>query len=289
MLFSVIIATRNRAAELAQALESLQRQDGAPAFEILVVDNGSTDETQLVTARFERATVPVRYVWEARPNRARARNRGVEVARGTHLLFCDDDVELPRRWVAAHASAQRNERSVVNGPILNVQSRLERPSPRSAHYSRAFLCSCNVSLPTGAFIEAGGFDESFDLYGWEDTELGLRLRRMGLAWKFAWDAYLWHIKPVHEASLAEELRKAVEKARMARRFVTKHPSARARWATGAHALNLFRARYFLPERWLWLLGGLATSARAPRWLAAAARTHLLDGIYARELLAVTRE
>ncbi|MBV8198694.1 MAG: glycosyltransferase [Candidatus Eremiobacteraeota bacterium] len=288
MLFSVVIATRDRSGELTQALDSLQRQAGAPAFEIVVVDNGSADDTKAVAHRYRAAPVPVLYVCEPRPNRARARNRGVAVARGTHLIFCDDDVELPQRWLAAHAAAQRDERAVVNGPILNVQSRTQRPLPRLANFSRAFLCSCNVSLPTGAFIEAGGFDESFDLYGWEDTELGLRLRHMGVTWKFAWDAYLWHIKPAHETSLAEQLRKAVEKARMARRFVAKHPSGRARWATGTHALNLLRARYLLPEPWLWFLAGLATSARVPRWLSAVTRMQLLDGVYTRELFRVPR-
>jgi len=288
VLFSIVIATRDRSHELAQALESLQRQAGAPAFEIVVVDNGSSDDTKAVAQRYGAAAIPLRYVCEPRPNRARARNQGVAVARGTHLLFCDDDVELPNRWVAAHAAAQRDERSVVNGPILNVESRLQRPAPRLANFSRAFLCSCNVSLSTGTFIEAGGFDESFDFYGWEDTELGLRLRQMGVTWKFAWDAYLWHVKPSHDQSLAEQLRKALEKARMARRFVAKHPSARVRWATGTHAINRFRARYLLPERWLCVLAGLATSASTPRWLSAASRTQLLDGIYTRELFRVRR-
>ncbi len=287
MLLSVIIATKDRSRELAAALDSLQGQAGAPAFEIIVVDNGSSDDTKAVAERY-RETVGVRYVWEERPNRARARNRGVEVARGTHLIFCDDDVDLPQRWVAAHAAAQRDERCVVNGPILNVPSRNDRPLPRLANFSRAFLCSCNVSLSTDAFIEAGGFDEKFDLYGWEDTELGLRLRQMGVAWKFAWDAYLWHIKPARQEHVAEQIRKALEKARMARRFVSKHPSGRARLATGTHVLNLVRARYLLPDSWLWLLAGISTSERAPRRLATAMRAQLLDGIYTRELFRTMR-
>ncbi|MBV9263616.1 MAG: hypothetical protein JO324_04780, partial [Candidatus Eremiobacteraeota bacterium] len=92
----------------------------------------------------------------------------------------------------------------------------------------------------------------------------------------------------HEHTLAEQVRKALEKARMARRFVAKHPSARVRWATGTHAINRIRARYLLPERWLCVLAGLATSARMPRWLTAVSRTQLLDGIYTRELFRAKR-
>jgi GT2 family glycosyltransferase len=121
------------------------------------------------------------------------------------------------------------------------------------------------------------------LYGWEDTELGVRLREIGVGWKFAWDAYLWHIKPPEENTLALESRKAVEKARMARRFVAKHPSYRARLATGTYGLNLLRGRYLLPDGLLAFYAGLSTHARGPAWLRALMRAQFLDGIYTREL------
>jgi len=157
------------------------------------------------------------------------------------------------------------------------------------NYSRAFLCTCNVSIPKPALDEAGGFDEAFRLYGWEDTELGVRLRDDGLRWKFSWDAYLWHIKPPQENTLDVETRKALEKARMARRFVEKQPSRRARMATGAYGLNLFRARYFLPDSLLAIYAGVATAENAPPALRALARAQFLDGMYTRELVRVLKE
>ena len=66
-----------------------------------------------------------------------------------------------------------------------------------------------------------------------------------------------------EATLEIESRKAIEKARMASLFLKKHSSARARLATGAHPLNLFRARYLLPDRLLALYAGLSTSRTYP--------------------------
>jgi glycosyltransferase involved in cell wall biosynthesis len=282
-MISVVIASRDREHFLRGALASLDAQAGAPPFEVIVVDNGSRDGTKSLVEARAGGDPPVRYVAEPQPNRASARNRGVEAARGDYLVFCDDDVRLPERWVAAHAEAQGGGNYVVNGPILNVGSTDQRPLPKPVNYSRAFLCSCNVSLRKRAFVDAGGFDESFNLYGWEDTELGLRLRGLGVAWKFSWDAYLWHIKPPEEHTLAVESAKAVEKARMARRFVAKHPSLRARFATGAVGPNVLRGRYLLPDWLLAFYAGVATSSRVPGWLGALMRRGLLDGIYTREL------
>lgn len=278
----MIVATRDRECYLRDALDSLARQVDAPAFEVVVVDNGSSDGTKGVVE--ERASAGVRYVSAPQPNRGQARNRGVEAARGRYLAFCDDDVIVPPRWIAAHAAAHNGDGAVVNGPILNVPSRDSRPKPNAANYSRAFLCTCNASVSKEAFLRCGGFDESFDLYGWEDTELGVRLREAGLRHVFAWEAYLWHVKPPAENTLAVESRKAVEKARMARRFLAKHSSHRARLATGAHPLNLLRARYLTPDWLLAVYAGISTSGRAPGWLAALGRAQLLDGIYARELV-----
>lgn len=285
MDFSVVIATKDRASYLKRALASLQTQREAPAFEVIVVDNGSSDATRSVVEEFALGSPVVRYLTASQPNRGKARNHGVALASGRFVLFCDDDVELPQRWVAAHAAAHDGSvEFVVNGPILNVPTYASRPMPKPANYSRAFLCTCNASLSRAAFERVGGFDESFDLYGWEDTELGVRLRLAGVRWKFSWDAYLWHVKPPEENTLAVESRKAIEKARMARRFLAKHPSSRARLATGAHPLNLVRARYLLPDWLLVLYAGLATSQRAPAWLNAILRAQFLDAIYARELV-----
>lgn len=284
MRASVVIATKDRSDFLQRAIISLEGQLAAPSFEIIVVDNGSSDSTREVCERaIEAARVPLRYLYEAEPNRGKARNRGVEVAQGYLLLFCDDDVVVPPHWIASHDAAHVKQSMVVNGPILNVASYDERPRPSFANYSRAFLCTCNVSLPRFEFENAGGFDEDFNLYGWEDTELGIRLRARGLRRTFSWEAYLWHVKPASWNGLEVEARKALEKARMAARFVRKQPSSRARMATGAHMVNRLRGRYLLPESLLELLAGAAVSERVPHALRRVARAQFLDGLYTREL------
>jgi glycosyltransferase involved in cell wall biosynthesis len=287
---SVVIATKDRAAYVARALASLEAQSGAPGFEVVVVDNGSSDGTKTVVAKHQamRGGYPLVYVYEPEPNRGKARNRGIEVARGELIAFCDDDVQAPPGWLAAHDAAHRDGATprVVNGPILNVASYDDRPKPSMVNYSRAYLCTCNASVPRAALLLAGGFDEAFHLYGWEDTELGVRLREAGVGWKFAWDAAIWHIKPPGENTLEVETRKALERAKMARRFIEKHPSKRARMATGAHGINAVRGRYLLPDALLALYAGVATGKRGPAWARALARAQFLDGIYTRELIRV---
>jgi glycosyltransferase involved in cell wall biosynthesis len=290
MRISVVIATKDRAPYLSRALASLADQTSAPSFEVIVVDNASTDETKnVVEQQAARAVYPVQYAFEPEPNRGKARNRGVALASGEFVLFADDDVQLPPGFLAAHAAAHAGGTFVVNGPIINVPSYDDRPKPAFSNYSRAFLCTCNVSLPKHAIDAVGGFDEAFRLYGWEDTELGVRLREAGLRWKFAWDAYLWHIKSPSDNTLEVETRKAVERARMARHFLAKQSSPRARMATGAHPMNLLRARYLLPDALLAIYAGLATSSTAPAFVRALARTQFLDGIYSRELVRVLDE
>lgn len=282
MRISVVIATKDRAEYLDRALGSFDRQIGAPSFEVVVVDNGSTDATAHVVehARASHA-YEISYVYEERPNRGAARNRGIAVASGHLVAFCDDDVYAPPGWLAAHDAAHTAGNLVVNGPILNVPSYNERPKPSLGNFSRAFLCTCNASVPKAAVDAAGGFDEQFHLYGWEDTDLGVRLRERGLRSRFAWDAYIWHVKPPHYVTLESELRKALEKAAMAARFVRKNPSARVRSATGAHPLNLLRGKAV--ERLVPWYAGVAADERFPAAVRAAARAQLLDAVYIAEL------
>jgi glycosyltransferase involved in cell wall biosynthesis len=280
MKISVVIATRNRDALLDGALASLRAQLGAPEIEAVVVDNGSSDDTRAVAERHAAA-----YVFEARPNRALARNAGIAAATGEIVLFVDDDVVLPPYFVAAHARAHAaaGVAHVVTGPIINVPSAAVRPVPTFLNGSNAFFCTCNASVPRSALDAVGGFDESFDKYGWEDTELGVRLRNFDVRRRFVWEAYLWHIKPPATETLDAALEKTIEKARMAAKFVRKDPSRRAKLATGAYALNRLRAHVLAPRAAQAWLAGVATSERVPAPLARVARELVLDGVYVDEL------
>ncbi len=288
MKLSIVIATKDRAAYLDRALASLAAQRGAPPFEVIVVDNGSRDATAEVARRHAPA-LDLQLVREPQPNRGRARNAGVRAASGTHVVFVDDDVALPAGFLAAHgrAHAERARRgrpqAAISGPILNVPSYDDRPAPAGANYSGAFFCTCNVSVARAALERSGGFDERFDLYGWEDTELGLRLRGLGLRRAFAWPAYLYHIKPPRDETLEVVLRKTLERARMAARLLALDGGLRATLATGAYPLNVARSRLLAPGWSLPWYAGLATSPRVGAAVRALARAQLLDGAYVAEM------
>ncbi|MGA3038502.1 MAG: glycosyltransferase [Vulcanimicrobiaceae bacterium] len=280
-MISIVIATKDRALFLQRALESLAQQRSAPEFEVVVADNGSTDGTpQVVADALEIVPYNLRRIEAGRANRGLARNMGVSAAAGELILFVDDDVWLPPNFVAAHVAEHRGGRSrVVTGPIVNVPDYEHRPRPGAAHYSSAFFCTCNASVSKVALEAVGGFDEAFNLYGWEDTELGLRLRNAGLEHAFAWDAFLYHIKPPESLDLA--IRRTVEKAVMAAQFVQKSPSLRTKLATGAYRINLARGKLASPL--LPLFAGVASSDVLPKSVVAFARTRLLDGLYLNRL------
>ena len=100
---SVIVSTRNRAQLLRGCLESLLADRPARDWELILVDNGSTDDTASVVERCRARAedVPLRYVVEERLGLSHARNRGVAEAEGDYLLFTDDDVLVQPGWVDA--------------------------------------------------------------------------------------------------------------------------------------------------------------------------------------------
>jgi glycosyltransferase involved in cell wall biosynthesis len=284
VILSVVIASKDRAAFLARALDSLAAQSEAPEFEIIVADNGSSDATAAIVAERESAGLPLRRVFVPEPNRGKARNAGVAAATGRLVVFVDDDVELPPHFLAAHARAHAaNNPVAASGPILNVPAYGSHAKPSFANYSGAYFCTCNVSLPRETFLAAGGFDEDFDLYGWEDTELGLRLRRRDVRRAFVWDAYLYHIKPPASETLDNVLIKTKERARMAARFLQKDAGLRTKLATGAYRANLWRSQLTVPGWTLPMYASLARSERVPAPLRALARAQVLDGEYTGEL------
>jgi glycosyltransferase involved in cell wall biosynthesis len=129
-MFSVIVATRDRAPLLADTLDALSRQvsPGCP-FEILVVDNGSVDGTSaVVAAAAERACMPVVYLSEPKPGKSHALNTAVAHARGDLLVFTDDDVLPLPGWLAAYARAfSETGADYAAGRILPLW---EAPPPR---------------------------------------------------------------------------------------------------------------------------------------------------------------
>lgn len=121
MFVTVAICTRNRCDALERTLRSLAAivVPSDSSWEIIVVDNASSDATPDVVASFE-TTLPVRRVMEARVGLSHARNAAVAASRGEYILWIDDDVLVDTGWLAAYHDAfhQWPEAAFFGGPIV---------------------------------------------------------------------------------------------------------------------------------------------------------------------------
>jgi glycosyltransferase involved in cell wall biosynthesis/MoaA/NifB/PqqE/SkfB family radical SAM enzyme len=206
---SVIIPTYNRCAVLASCLDAFQQQTLAKErFELIVVDDGSSDETELFCRGFSRS-FPMVYLRQSNAGAGAARRLGSDAARGKYLLLCNDDTIASPTLLAEHLRAQQRcgqDRCAVLGdfrypvgagrraltsffasrPFLFPQVSMQRGIYRGVR----FFITCNLSVRRDAVLQAGSFDPRFRVA--EDTELGARLGPNGCGVYFHPEALAWH-------------------------------------------------------------------------------------------------
>ncbi|MCA9131934.1 MAG: glycosyltransferase [Planctomycetales bacterium] len=143
MKISVAICTWNRAALLAQTLAYLERLEipAGQQWEVLVVNNRCTDDTDAVLRKFQRS-LPLRRLYEERAGLSNARNCAVQHAQGDLMLWTDDDVRVGSQWLQSfgQASERHPQAAFFGGPILPW---FEGTPPRwlndvVVHYGSAF-------------------------------------------------------------------------------------------------------------------------------------------------------
>ena len=233
---SVVVPTYNRCDILTRCLESLFEQTAASSsYEIIVVDDGSTDGTpEMVKGMAEKAPCELIYIRQNNSGRSRARNTGVLAAHGAYIIFLDGDMVVKRTFVAAHLAAHRKSGLVANGPVVNTPTIVDpNTGPPKVHdLSRAFFATGNVSVEREKIIAAGLFDEDFVEYGWEDLELGERLRHMGLRAVKSPAACSFHLQPrLTFTGIPSLIAKEKERGHMAVLFYQKNPSPSVKMMT----------------------------------------------------------
>lgn len=193
-LVSVVIPVRNASATLGAQLDALARQDHRGPWEVVIVDNGSTDDTAAVAAGWADRLPGLRVVSAVdRAGPAYARNVGAAEAKGELLVYCDgDDVASPG-WLAAMVAAARDA-DVVGGrlddTILNTAvTRSWRPAPPTdaAPPVQRFLpaaASANLAIRKEVLEDLGGWREDY-VAGYEDVELCWRAQLAGRRFAFA--------------------------------------------------------------------------------------------------------
>jgi glycosyltransferase involved in cell wall biosynthesis len=177
---SVIVPTFNRRALLEGCLKALEAQSFTD-FEVIVAVDGSTDGTVALLTTLERRS-PYHLAVLALPNggRSQARNAAIKAARGSVLVFCDDDVTFDIETLARHAAFHEVFKdSGAIGAVRYTDGTLEFPT----RPSWVNLTGMNSSVPRAAALSVGGFDEALHAWGGEDLEFGIRLAKAGLKFK----------------------------------------------------------------------------------------------------------
>ncbi len=235
MFFSVVIPTYNRQPILEKCLQALEKQDYSDiiqGYEIVLVDDGSTDGT-IDWLKEQPANFPhVRYFVQDHQGPAVARNLGVEEAKGDFIIFIDSDLVVTAHFLQAHATAliagaEKFGKVFTYGRVVNTCNFANPTSEpyKITDFSAAYFATGNVAIARDYLLEAGLFDPQFLLYGWEDLELGVRLKKLGLKLIKCPAAvgYHWH-PPFNLSQLPNMINREIERGKMAILFYEKHPT-----------------------------------------------------------------
>jgi glucosyl-dolichyl phosphate glucuronosyltransferase len=222
---SAIIPTLNRSDGLRRALESLRDQTLPPdKYEIIVVDNGSTDDTQKLVAEFMNAESPgaaARFIREERLGHHFARHAGIRVARGAILAFIDDDAIADPRWLEALIDAFKDRKAGCVGGKIKPVWEVEPPEWVRSYGASSFgglnlgdelvelktpnIYGSNFSIRKSLFFTVHGFNpDSIGDFWFGDGETGLLLKVLQAGWKIIYtpEAVVWHVIPASRMTLA---------------------------------------------------------------------------------------
>ncbi len=200
MKASIIVPAHNSEDTIGKTLKSLLRQ-GDIDFEIIVVDDGSTDNTREMASKY-----PVKMITQQNRGPAAARNNGTKNANGEILVFTDADCVVEDGWL------QEMLRPFSDPEIVGVQGRyktkqreliarfaqyeIEERYERMARYEYLdFIGSYSAAYRRDIFLRDGGFDESFPVASGEDPELSFRLAEKGHKMVFNPNAIVYHQHP----------------------------------------------------------------------------------------------
>ncbi|MBL7725346.1 MAG: glycosyltransferase family 2 protein [Chitinophagaceae bacterium] len=190
MKISVIVPTHNRADALELTLKELAKQDFKEGWEVIVVNNNCTDNTDAVVAQ-QVFPVALKLVHEKKPGASAARNAGAKAAAGEYLIFIDNDIltkpdflqrhydnlekykgcwfvghaeNLPELQKTAFGKFRKSLDGVVSGGLTKIKG----------------ITGQNTSMPRSHFVQLNGFDESFHVASGEDLELAMRAQQSGI-------------------------------------------------------------------------------------------------------------
>jgi glycosyltransferase involved in cell wall biosynthesis len=262
---SVIIPTWNGAAKIQRCLGALRNQDFGRPFEIVVVNDGSTDNTPEVLARYDE----IRVLTQANAGPAAARNRGSRAASGDIIVFTDDDCEPMLNWltemirpfadpaVVGAKGVYRTRQSSIIARFVQLEYE-DRYRLLARRPTIDFIDTYSAAFRRDRFLEMGGYDTSFPVACAEDVELSYRMSARGWNMVFVPGAKVYHR---HPDSLAAYLRKKFKFAFWRVLAVKKNP---AKAIKDSHTPQLMKLQMlFAPALAIAVLGDLAGLSALP--------------------------
>ena len=263
---SIVIPTFNRKPILEKCLLALENQKLSNlinSYEVIVVDDGSTDNTVSWIKENKKILPHVVLFQQEHGGPALGRNLGVMKSKNEIIIFIDSDLIVLNDFIYNHvkklsrAWKSNNKKCFTYGSVVNTSN---FKNPESERYkitdiSFAYFATGNVAISRELILNTGLFDTSFSLYGWEDLELGERLKKIGTKLIKCPKAVGFHWHPAFECDqIPSIIQKEYERARMALVFYKKHRNLRVR----------FTIQHTFVHRFLWRIltfGGLLTIER----------------------------
>lgn len=268
---SAVMPVRNRAHIVGASLETIVRSAEKAAaagisVELLIVDDGSSDKTPSILHWIrENSTVPMHITtFKQRQGPAQARNAALDIATAELVVFVDSDVIVPEGFFEAHALAHHTSDIYINGALVWVESleeALTMPEPKVWDFSSRSLGTANASVRLEHLRAVGGFDPVFKGMGWEDSDLGRRLQKLGLKRVQEQTVLAYHVEPAITTAeqLAARLEKERERGTYAVDYMAKHPDFTTRLSAQATAFHRFLS-------WVLRMGGLVDENNVLRWM-----------------------
>jgi len=232
-MLSVIIPSRDRSEFLQRALQSLRDQSlPQDRFEVLVIDNGSTDNTRAVVEATRQRSANVRYFLEPQPGLHAGRHRGLKEASGDILVFADDDIRAMPDWLAAIAENFADpavamvggnnhpdflaplpgwldrlwRQPSLGGQAISMLSVLSLPAGRR-EISPLMVWGCNFSIRRAVLLDIGGFHpdamppELVRFRGDGETHVSRQVAKRGLRCVFDSRASVYHAVPAERMTV----------------------------------------------------------------------------------------
>jgi glycosyltransferase involved in cell wall biosynthesis len=238
MFISIVIPTYNRLPILQKCLQALENQNYDRAkingYEIVLVDDGSTDNTLESLDKNKDKLPHLKILQQNHQGAAAARNLGVQNAVGDTIIFIDSDLVVTENFLQAHTDALISGKAKLNsdrlftyGWVINTAN-FDNPTAepyKITDFSAAYFATGNVAIAKKWLEKAGLFDTSFQLYGWEDLELGVRLKKLNLQLIKCPQAVGYHWHPAFNLEqLPCAIEKEIQRGKMGVLFYQKHPT-----------------------------------------------------------------